>query len=95
MKRKFDSKDAQQVRMVHFHEMLDLSLELCKFLFSWMHIHWSIIIYRGRVYVVTLGTSVVFGVELNRVDFKRKCGMDVITQRIGEVCHTQALYNAV
>jgi len=45
--------------------------------------------------MVTLGTNVVFGVELKCVDLKRKCGIDVITHRIGDVRHTQALYNGV
>lgn len=48
-----------------------------------------------RIEMITLGVDIVFGVEFNRVDLQRKCGVDVITQRIGEICHTQTLYNAV
>lgn len=45
--------------------------------------------------MVTLGIHVVFRVELDSVDLERKCGMDIITQWIGEVCHAQALCNIV
>ena len=37
----------------------------------------------------TLEVHIVISMELNRVDFERKCGINVITQRVGDVCYTQ------